>query len=221
MKFSHDMDEQNNTAPEILEQCRICHDEDKHSNMDTPCSCSGTLKYAHRKCVQKWCNEKGDTTCEICLQQFSPGYNAPQPPLFHYADSPINFGWGIQNDEFMAMFTSNHELLESDLEYSGPSPTTLKCFRIIAIIFIVVLVLHHAFPIIFVLSGIFSGLQEYSCTVIMLVLLRGIVMVVPIHLLVKAIIGIQRLQHQDYHSDMQSHEENDLEQSDLSVIHIQ
>lgn len=25
-------------------QCRICHDEDEDSNMDTPCSCSGTLK---------------------------------------------------------------------------------------------------------------------------------------------------------------------------------
>lgn len=23
-------------------------------------------QYAHRKCVQRWCNEKGDTTCEIC-----------------------------------------------------------------------------------------------------------------------------------------------------------
>lgn len=27
-----------------VEQCRICHDEDEDSNMDTPCSCSGTLK---------------------------------------------------------------------------------------------------------------------------------------------------------------------------------
>lgn len=26
------------------------------------------LQYAHRKCVQHWCNEKGDTTCEICHQ---------------------------------------------------------------------------------------------------------------------------------------------------------
>lgn len=25
-------------------QCRICHDEDEDSNMDSPCSCSGTLK---------------------------------------------------------------------------------------------------------------------------------------------------------------------------------
>lgn len=25
-------------------------------------------QYAHRRCVQRWCNEKGDTTCEICHQ---------------------------------------------------------------------------------------------------------------------------------------------------------
>lgn len=25
-------------------QCRICHDDDEDSNMDSPCSCSGTLK---------------------------------------------------------------------------------------------------------------------------------------------------------------------------------
>ncbi|XP_075498575.1 putative E3 ubiquitin ligase SUD1 isoform X7 [Primulina tabacum] len=50
------------------EECRICHDEDEDSNMDTPCSCRGSLKYAHPKCVQRWCNEKGDTICEICHQ---------------------------------------------------------------------------------------------------------------------------------------------------------
>lgn len=26
------------------------------------------LQYAHRSCVQRWCNEKGNTMCEICQQ---------------------------------------------------------------------------------------------------------------------------------------------------------
>lgn len=26
------------------------------------------MQYAHRKCVQEWCNEKGDISCEICHQ---------------------------------------------------------------------------------------------------------------------------------------------------------
>eukprot|EP00268_Persea_americana_P069543 TRINITY_DN9895_c1_g2_i1.p1 TRINITY_DN9895_c1_g2~~TRINITY_DN9895_c1_g2_i1.p1 ORF type:complete len:176 (+),score=26.11 TRINITY_DN9895_c1_g2_i1:1525-2052(+) len=57
--------------PRKLVECRICHDEDEDSNMETPCSCCGSLKYAHRKCVQRWCNEKGDIICEICRQVIS------------------------------------------------------------------------------------------------------------------------------------------------------
>jgi hypothetical protein len=29
---------------------------------------SSRLQYAHRGCVQRWCDEKGSTVCEICLQ---------------------------------------------------------------------------------------------------------------------------------------------------------
>jgi len=28
----------------------------------------GFVQYAHRKCVQHWCDEKGDIICEICHQ---------------------------------------------------------------------------------------------------------------------------------------------------------
>lgn len=55
-------------TPRKMVECRICQDEDWDSNMETPCSCCGSLKYAHRRCVQRWCNEKGDTVCEICHQ---------------------------------------------------------------------------------------------------------------------------------------------------------
>ncbi|MBA0740974.1 hypothetical protein Gogos_014154 [Gossypium gossypioides] len=61
-------------------ECRICQDEDNINNLETPCSCSGSLKFAHRKCVQRWCNEKGDIMCEICHQPYQPGYTAPPPP---------------------------------------------------------------------------------------------------------------------------------------------
>ncbi|KAE9598221.1 putative aminoacyltransferase, E1 ubiquitin-activating enzyme [Lupinus albus] len=61
-------------------RCRICHEEEdfeSSTNMEAPCSCSGTIKFAHRDCIQKWCNEKGSTICEICLQEYEPGYTAP------------------------------------------------------------------------------------------------------------------------------------------------
>uniref|UniRef100_A0A452YX48 RING-CH-type domain-containing protein n=3 Tax=Aegilops tauschii subsp. strangulata TaxID=200361 RepID=A0A452YX48_AEGTS len=62
-----------------MRQCRICHEEEDEScaAMESPCACSGSLKYAHRGCVQRWCDEKGSTLCEICLQGFEPGYTVP------------------------------------------------------------------------------------------------------------------------------------------------
>lgn len=62
-------------------QCRICHEEEDEgfatTDMESPCACAGSLKYAHRGCVQRWCDEKGSTLCEICLQNYEPGYTVP------------------------------------------------------------------------------------------------------------------------------------------------
>ena len=38
-----------------------------HNSVTVAC----LLQYAHRKCVQRWCNEKGDIICEICRQVIS------------------------------------------------------------------------------------------------------------------------------------------------------
>uniref|UniRef100_A0A7N0TMC3 RING-CH-type domain-containing protein n=1 Tax=Kalanchoe fedtschenkoi TaxID=63787 RepID=A0A7N0TMC3_KALFE len=59
--------------------CRICHEEEFEScnSLEAPCACSGTVKFAHRDCVQRWCALKGNTTCELCLQQYEPDYTAP------------------------------------------------------------------------------------------------------------------------------------------------
>ncbi|KAM1549226.1 hypothetical protein ACFX1Z_010314 [Malus domestica] len=126
MESSHQIDMNTLSSPSKFVQCRICQDEDDDSNMEAPCSCCGSLKYTHRKCVQKWCNEKGDTICEICHQQFKPGYTAP-PPLYHYSSIPMNFrgNWEIsrrdlQNPGFIAMVTTDHGYLNTNLadEYS-------------------------------------------------------------------------------------------------------
>ncbi|WVZ69244.1 hypothetical protein U9M48_018059 [Paspalum notatum var. saurae] len=74
----------------VVVECRICHEEGDEAYMETPCACKGSLKYAHHRCVQRWCNEKGDTMCEICLQQFTPNYTAPLK-LFRQGRNPTNF----------------------------------------------------------------------------------------------------------------------------------
>ncbi|VAI39289.1 unnamed protein product [Triticum turgidum subsp. durum] len=48
------------------------------------------FQYAHRTCVQRWCDEKGDTICEICLKQFTPNYKAPSK-LFRQGRNSIFF----------------------------------------------------------------------------------------------------------------------------------
>ncbi|XP_058100108.1 uncharacterized protein LOC131244617 isoform X2 [Magnolia sinica] len=61
---------------EEMAECRICQEEEFPFKLEAPCGCSGSIKYAHRACVQKWCNEKGNTICEICNQAYMSGYTA-------------------------------------------------------------------------------------------------------------------------------------------------
>ncbi|KAF5206523.1 RING/FYVE/PHD zinc finger superfamily protein [Thalictrum thalictroides] len=138
--FSHKKDFGDGSPAKMVE-CRICQDEDEDLNMETPCSCCGSLKYAHRRCVQKWCNEKGDTMCEICHQQFKPGYTAP-PRLFHYGGVPMNFrgNWEISrrdlhNPRIIAMVSTDRNFLDPDYdEYSMHTTRSLICCRTVAII---------------------------------------------------------------------------------------
>ncbi|ONM31668.1 PIT1 [Zea mays] len=100
--------EQEEACSSSLRQCRICHDEEdeRRSAMESPCACSGSLKYAHRGCVQRWCDEKGSAVCEICLQvcfrrarvdraqqQFSDSFACYSPAVvahcFIHATSPL------------------------------------------------------------------------------------------------------------------------------------
>ncbi|KAK9684994.1 hypothetical protein RND81_10G248200 [Saponaria officinalis] len=63
--------------------CRICHEAEYEScrKLESPCACTGTVKFAHRECIQRWCDEKGNIICEICLQKYEPGYTAiPKQP---------------------------------------------------------------------------------------------------------------------------------------------
>ncbi|XP_061995022.1 uncharacterized protein LOC133712927 isoform X2 [Rosa rugosa] len=61
-------------------ECRICQVEDSIDEMESPCRCNGTLKFAHRDCIQQWINLSYKTTCEICNQPYEGGYTIPVPP---------------------------------------------------------------------------------------------------------------------------------------------
>ncbi|XP_073149862.1 uncharacterized protein [Henckelia pumila] len=194
----HRMDMSVGSFTKKSEECRICHDEDDNSNMDTPCSCRGSLKYAHRTCVQRWCNEKGDTICEICHQQFRPDYTAP-PPLFSYGGIPVNFrgNWEILRrdlhaPQFMSMASTDGSFLDPNFEeYPVPTSRSMLCCRIITVI---------------------------------LLMLRTIGILVPIYVIVKALTAIQRRRRGQGLPipAANSEEENELPriQSESHLIHV-
>lgn len=180
------------SSPMKLVECRICQEEDADSNLETPCSCCGSLKYAHRKCVQKWCNEKGDTICEICKQQFKPGYTAP-PPLFQLGRVPMNFrgNWEISRRNFnsprIIMVSTNRSYLDPDYdEYSASATRSLICCRSVALIFMVLLILRHALPL------LINGDTEYFFPLSIMLLLRTAGIVLPIYIIMRVVTSLQR-----------------------------
>ncbi|THF97808.1 hypothetical protein TEA_007352 [Camellia sinensis var. sinensis] len=125
MKDGEEHDEADEEEPLIqMVECRICQEEDSIQNLETPCACSGSLKFAHRKCVQRWCNEKGDITCEICHQPYQPGYTAPPPsPGSDDTTIDINGAWTIsgspldlRDPRILAMAAAERHLLDADYD---------------------------------------------------------------------------------------------------------
>ncbi|CAI9758424.1 unnamed protein product [Fraxinus pennsylvanica] len=195
---SHRMDIDTGSSPRKIVECKICKDEDEASTMEVPCSCRGSLKYAHRDCVQRWCNEKGDTICEICHQQFEPGYRA-RPPLFHYGGIPMNFrgNWEISridlhNPQFITMVPAGGNFLDpNSVGYHVPNTRSMTCCRMVAMIFVVLLVLRHTLPF------IIYGSDEYSVSLFMILILRTIGILLPIYIMVKALTCVlNRRNHQ-------------------------
>ena len=55
---------QSNERPE----CRICFECDAGEPLIEPCKCSGSMKYVHKSCLQKWIYHKGDSVCNVCKE---------------------------------------------------------------------------------------------------------------------------------------------------------
>ncbi|XP_011079563.1 uncharacterized protein LOC105163052 isoform X2 [Sesamum indicum] len=120
--------------------CRICHEEEFESSksLEAPCACSGTVKFAHRDCVQRWCNEKGNTTCEICLQKFEPGYTSP-PKKTQLIDTTVTIRGSLEVPRDEQEQENRGEIV--DTEYSECASTAERsayCCRSVALIVLIV-----------------------------------------------------------------------------------
>ncbi|XP_037410958.1 uncharacterized protein LOC119274371 isoform X2 [Triticum dicoccoides] len=208
--------------PSKMVECRICQEEDWDAGMEAPCACRGSLKYAHRKCIQLWCNEKGDTVCEICLQQFRPGYTAPQQ-LFHYGSIPMNFrgNWEVarhdlHDSQVITMVPSERDFMdEYDDYFPVRTRSSAMCCRTVAIIFLALLVLRHTLPL------MVGGDGEYSFALFLFLVLRTAGILFPILVMVRAMATFHRRRRQQgnqgtymFFSDTDDEDDDDEEEEE-------
>ncbi|GAB2220591.1 hypothetical protein Droror1_Dr00008252 [Drosera rotundifolia] len=177
-----------------MAECRICQEEDGIGDLEVPCACSGSLKYAHRKCVQRWCNEKGDIICEICHQAYQPGYTAP-PQIPPSEDTIIDFGgWTIagspldpHDPRFLAIAEAERQFLEAEYEdYAASNASGAAFFRSAALILMALLLLRHALTI--------PDADDYddASTFFSLFVLRAAGFLLPCYIMAWAISILQR-----------------------------
>uniref|UniRef100_K3ZDG4 RING-CH-type domain-containing protein n=1 Tax=Setaria italica TaxID=4555 RepID=K3ZDG4_SETIT len=166
----------------VLVECRICQEEEDEAYMEAPCSCKGSLKYAHRKCIQRWCDEKGDTICEICLQQFTPNYTTSSK-LFQHGRNTIFFsapGY-IQARPMLNADQTSATSTSYEYGHQTSTPTGVICCRIIAITLMVLLVLHDA------LSVLLGDQGAYTVAMLTLLMLRTAGVVIPVYIILVAV----------------------------------
>ncbi|KAI4999802.1 hypothetical protein ZWY2020_004391 [Hordeum vulgare] len=189
--------EDGRTKSGVVVECRICQEEGDQAYMETPCSCKGSLKYAHHICIQKWCNEKGDTICEICLQQFTPNYSAPlklfrirrnQIIFRRVGETPENLNAGENVSQ-----TADHGAGTSSFDSQFCNPKGVTYCRVIAIALMALLVLRDT------ISLVLGGPEVYSLALITLLMFRTAGVVIPIYIILLSIVTLlhRHNQHQD------------------------
>ncbi|KAJ6680086.1 AMINOACYLTRANSFERASE E1 UBIQUITIN-ACTIVATING ENZYME-RELATED [Salix purpurea] len=190
-----------------IPHCRICHEAEFESckSLEAPCACSGTVKFAHRDCIQRWCNEKGNTTCEICLQNYEPGFTAPTKKCEMIEPMTIRDSLEIprrehdpENQELGAMPA---ERATAGAEYShctSAADRSAACCRYLALTFTVLMLLKHLFA---TLTG---GTEDYPFTLVTLLVLRACGILFPMYVVFRTIAAIHksiRYQYQDSEDD--------------------
>ncbi|XP_041362282.1 E3 ubiquitin-protein ligase MARCHF8-like [Gigantopelta aegis] len=70
-RCSERCDSQLSTTSSGMDICRICHCESEVNNkLISPCLCSGSLKFVHLICLQKWIKSSEKIECELCKFQY-------------------------------------------------------------------------------------------------------------------------------------------------------
>ncbi|KAK6937302.1 Protein of unknown function DUF3675 [Dillenia turbinata] len=179
-------------------RCRICHEEEYESSksLEAPCGCSGTVKYAHRDCIQRWCNEKGNITCEICLQNYEPGYTAPPPKKAQLLDEAVTIrgSLDVRRDEELLNQRLRRRELENDYhEYSLVTERSASFCRSIALMLTILLLMKD------LLAVITCGTEDYPFTLLTVVALRACGIILPMYIIIRTITALHNTIKRQYH----------------------
>ncbi|KAH7425610.1 hypothetical protein KP509_11G062700 [Ceratopteris richardii] len=174
-----------------LIECRICQEEAYPSQMEIPCGCSGTLKYAHHKCVQRWCNEKGSTICEICHQPYKQAYSVSG--LQHQGGDvalDLSDAWELEprNPRIVALAAAyRHSLVSEHEDNPAFSSWRAVCARSAVLILMSFLLFRHAIQ-----TAVSS--EDDVFVFIVILFLRMIWLLLPCYILVRTVNVLQQEQ---------------------------
>ncbi|MBA0617529.1 hypothetical protein Godav_026966 [Gossypium davidsonii] len=182
----------NSSSNSSISLCRICHEEELESfkSLEVPCACSGTVKFAHRDCIQRWCNEKGNTTCEVCLQEYEPGYTVTVPSKkAQLIEDAVTMRDSLQiprteveaEEQRLVALAEENELSEC----TSAADRGASCCQALALIFTVVLLVKHLFA---VLNG---ETDHYPFALLTILFFRATGIILPMYILIRVITAIR------------------------------
>ncbi|WZZ18981.1 hypothetical protein YC2023_112070 [Brassica napus] len=157
-------------------ECRICQEESAIKNLESPCSCNGSLK------------------------PYQAGYTSPPPPP-QSDETTIDIGGGwtisgldLDDPNLLAIAEAERQILELEYDdYTEPDTTLAAFFRISALI-MMTLLLRYALTI----PDYADGEEEDPSSILSLFLLRAATFLLPCYIMASAInILHQRRQRQE------------------------
>ncbi|KAK9747623.1 hypothetical protein RND81_02G003900 [Saponaria officinalis] len=164
--------------------CKICHEADYESSrkLEAPCACTGTIKFAHRECIQRWCDEKGDITCEICLKKYEQGYTAipKQPKKILIFDEVVDFRGSM---EMQREEVESEDILEI-IACSSAIHKALSYCKTFALIVTAFLLLRHVIEV-------FTQENRYPFSLVTVIILKSCGVVIPMYMIIRTISAFQ------------------------------
>ncbi|KAG6536548.1 hypothetical protein ZIOFF_001606 [Zingiber officinale] len=147
-----------------------------------------SFQFAHRECVQRWCDEKGSNVCEICRQVFEPGYTFSEKKAMVDVVVTIRISHDAEshdfNDENSGGTGYNY------VECSTSSQRGAIVCRSVAIMLTVMLLARNFFTVMMLGSG------QYAFSILTVFALRACGIIIPFYVVMRLIAMVQRAQLQ-------------------------